>query len=66
MPPTIPHGFCPALAIPVTVAIAVALASRYPKASALGLSAPSHIRGFNPWGMLSCPDTASTSIPGFI
>ncbi len=30
-------------------------ASRYPKASALGLSHPRQQRGFSPWGMLSSP-----------
>ncbi len=32
-----------------------AFASRYPKASALGLSVRSSNEGFSPWGMLSCP-----------
>ncbi len=35
------------------LAFAVAVASRYPKASALGLSEPYRERGFSPWGMLS-------------
>ena len=35
------------------LAFAVAVASRYPKASALGLSDPYRERGFSPWGMLS-------------
>src|SRR6266851_7067565 len=41
----------PALA----VASAVADASRYPKASALGLYPVQRERGFSPWGMLCCP-----------
>jgi hypothetical protein len=39
----------------VTLAVAVAVASRYPKASALGLSGQQNERGFSPWGMLSSP-----------
>jgi hypothetical protein len=35
------------------LALAVAVASRYPKALALGLSEPYKERGFGPWGMLS-------------
>ena len=43
----------PAFALPQTPAFADAVASRYPKASALGLSEPYRERGFSPWGMLS-------------
>jgi hypothetical protein len=35
------------------LAFAVAVASRYPKASALGLPRRTPITGFSPWGMLS-------------
>ena len=35
------------------LAFAVAVVSRYSKASALGLSEPYRERGFSPWGMLS-------------
>ena len=34
-------------------AFAVAVASRYPRASALGLSDPYKEKGFSPWAMLS-------------
>jgi hypothetical protein len=36
-----------------TLAFADAVASSYPKASALGLAGPHEQRGFIPWGMLS-------------
>ncbi len=36
-------------------AFVVAVASRYPKALALGLPRPRQQRGFSPWGMLSSP-----------
>lgn len=43
-----------------------ALASRYPRASCLGLAAPAADVGFSSWGMLSClwPDrVASKATP---
>jgi hypothetical protein len=39
----------------VAVIVAPAVASRYPRALALGLSIEQQTRGFNPWGMLSYP-----------
>ena len=45
----------PHFAFAVAFALAVAFASRYPKALALGLSAPHKQRGFSPGGMLSSP-----------
>ena len=58
-----PHfAFAVAFAVAVGVAVAfiafavvVAFASRYPKASALGLCPPQQKRGFSPWGMPSTP-----------
>jgi hypothetical protein len=48
----------------VAFAVALSLASRYPKASALGLTIPSTKAGFSPWGMLSSPshDTRGTTL----
>ena len=39
----------------IAFAVVVAFASRYPKASALGLCPPQQKRGFSPWGMASTP-----------
>jgi hypothetical protein len=36
--------------------LALAVASRYPKASALGLSGLHKMTGFSPWGMPSYPE----------
>jgi hypothetical protein len=48
----------PALA--VALAVVLALASRYPKASALGLST-TKVVGFSPWGMPSYTSPKTTS-----